>query len=189
MTSDTTPAAQAAAPSPRAARGPRKGRRLQPDASAVPEALAPARVAREPLSLGALSDVLGYHIAQAAVTTVDMFERHIGQPFGLRKVEYSLLLLLLANGPQAPKRLGQALALSAPNLTLLLDRLQTRGLIRRERSPTDGRSHNILLTDAGQRMADDGAAAAAPMERELDDRLSRAERLMLIELLRKVAGR
>ena len=31
--------------------------------------------------------------------------------------------------------------------------------------------------------------AAAPMERELDDRLSRAERLMLIELLRKVAGR
>jgi DNA-binding MarR family transcriptional regulator len=141
------------------------------------------------LSLGALSDVLGYHIAQARVTTMDTFERHIGQPFGLRTVEYSLLLLLLANGPQSPKRLGQALALSAPNLTLLLDRLQQRGLIRRERSPTDGRSHNIVLTDAGRRMADDGAAAAGPMERELDDRLSRAERMMLIELLRKVAGR
>lgn len=141
------------------------------------------------LSLGVLTDVLGYHIAQAAVTTVDTFERHIGQPFGLRKVEYSLLLLLLANGPLTPKRLGQALALSAPNLTQLLDRLQERGLIRRERSPTDGRSQNIVLTDNGQRMADDGAAAAEPMEAELDDRLSRVERLMLIELLRKVAGR
>lgn len=143
----------------------------------------------QPLSLGVLSDVLGYHVAQAAVTTVDLFDRHIGQPHGLRKVEYSLLMLVLANGPLTPKRLGQALALSAPNLTLLLDRLQGRGLIRRERSTTDGRSQNIVLTDEGRRLAAVTAVAAGPMERELDDRLSRAERLMLIELLRKVAGR
>jgi len=147
------------------------------------------RPASQALSLGLLSDVLGYHVAQAAVTTVDMFERHIGQPFGLRKVEYSLLLLLLANGPLTPKRLGQALALSGPKLTLLLDRLEERDLLRRERSATDGRSQNIVLTDAGRTLTQAAGTAAAPMERELDDRLSRAERLMLIELLRKVAGR
>jgi len=144
---------------------------------------------RETLALGVLTEVLGYHVAQAAVTTYATFEQFIGQPFGLRKVEYSLLMLLLANGPLSPKRLGQALALSAPNLTLLLDRLQARELIRRERSATDGRSQNIVLTPAGQRMADETAAAAEPMEAVLGDRLSRAERLMLIELLRKVAGR
>lgn len=154
--------------------------------AAVPVAPRPASQA---LSLGLLSDVLGYHVAQAAVTTVDMFERHIGQPFGLRKVEYSLLLLLLANGPLTPKRLGQALALSGPKLTLLLDRLQERGLLRRERSATDGRSQNIVLTEPGRSLTQAAGSAAAPMERELDDRLSRAERLMLIELLRKVAGR
>jgi DNA-binding MarR family transcriptional regulator len=153
------------------------------------DAPVPARNGHEPLSLGVLADVLGYHMAQATVTTMDTFVRHVGEPFGLRKVEYSLLILLQANGPLSPKRLGQALALSAPNLTLLLDRLQQRGLIRRERSPTDGRSQNIVLTEAGQRVAEDSAAAAEPMERELDDRLSHAERLMLIELLRKVAGR
>lgn len=183
MTAESTPAPRPASRRPRIVRCPPVA------AGAVTEGQGPGRGVQERLSLGVLSDVLGYHIAQARVTTMDSFVRHIGQPFGLRTVEYSLLLLLLANGPQAPKRLGQALALSAPNLTLLLDRLQERGLIRRERSPTDGRSHNIVLTDAGRRMADDGAAAAAPMERELDDRLSRAERLMLIELLRKVAGR
>ena len=141
------------------------------------------------LSLGVLEDVLDYHLAQAAVTTYGTFDQYIGAPYSLRKVEYSLLMLVLANGPLSPKRLGQALALSAPNLTLLLDRLQERGLIRRERSPTDGRSQNIVLTDSGRQVADDTAAAAAPMEAELSDRLSRAERLMLIELLRKVAGR
>jgi len=157
--------------------------------AAVPVVPPAPRPASQPLSLGVLSDVLGYHVAQAAVTTVDMFERHIGQPFGLRKVEYSLLLLVLANGPLTPKRLGQALALSAPNLTLLLDRLQGRDLIRRERSAIDGRSQNIVLTEAGLRLAETTAAAASAMEAELADRLSRAERLMLIELLRKVAGR
>jgi DNA-binding MarR family transcriptional regulator len=154
--------------------------------AAVPVASRPASQA---LQLGLLSEVLGYHVAQAAVTTVDMFERHIGQPFGLRKVEYSLLLLLLANGPLTPKRLGQALALSGPKLTLLLDRLEERDLLRRERSATDGRSQNIVLTDAGRTVTQTAGAASVPMERELDDRLSRAERLMLIELLRKVAGR
>lgn len=141
------------------------------------------------LSLGALEDILGFHLATATVTTMDTFERHVGTPLGLRKVEYSLLLLLLANGPLSPKRLGRALALSAPNLTLLLDRLQQRDLIRRERSESDRRSHNVVLTDEGLRVAEAGAEAAAPMERELDERLSRAERLMLIELLRKVAER
>ncbi len=148
-----------------------------------------ARPAGQALSLGVLEEVLGFHLATATVTTMDTFYRHVGTPLNLRKVEYSLLLLLLANGPLAPKRLGQALALSAPNLTLLLDRLQQRDLIRRERSEADRRSHNVVLTAEGQRVAEAGAQAAVPMERELDERLSRAERLMLIELLRKVAGR
>ena len=154
-----------------------------------PAALAAPSGVSQSLALGVLSDVLGYHIAQAAVTTVDLYERHIGQPFGLSKVEYSLLLLLLANGPLTPKRLGRALALSGPKLTLLLDRLEERGLLRRERSVTDGRSQNIVLTEAGHQQTQAAGAAAAPMERELEDRLSRAERMMLIELLRKVAGR
>ena len=136
-----------------------------------------------------LDEVLGYHLAQATVVTQDSFTRHIGDPLAMRKVEFSLLMLLQTNGPLSPKRLGQVLALSAPNLSLLLDRLQQRNLIHRERSANDGRSQNIVLTAAGQQLADQGAAAAAPMEAELANRLSRAERLMLIELLGKVALR
>jgi len=143
----------------------------------------------EALSLGALGNLLGYHIAQAAVTTFDLYERHVGQPFGLRKVEYSLLMLILANGPLAPKRLAQALALSAPNLTMLLDRMQVRGLLRRERSLVDRRSQNVVLTLEGEGVAAQSAEAAAPMEQALFHRLSQAEHAMLIELLRKVAAR
>ena len=141
------------------------------------------------LSLGPLGELLGFHIARATVTTMALFEQHVGEPLGLRKVEYSLLLLLLANGPLVPKRLARALALSAPSLTQLLDRMQQRGLVRRERSQIDRRSQNIVLTDQGTELARAGADAARPMVHALDQRLSRAEHAMLIELLGKVAGR
>lgn len=158
-------------------------------ASVLDDQPRPGAPERDAPSLGALSDVLGYHVAQAAVTTVELFERHIGERYGLRKVEFSILMLLQANHAITPKKLGQMLALTPPNLTLLLDRLQERGLLRRERSQVDRRSHNIVLTGAGVELAGETAAAAVPMERELQGRLSAAERALLIELLRKVAGR
>jgi DNA-binding MarR family transcriptional regulator len=164
---------------------------VSPDAGGA-SALAddPTRIGIAPeLTLGPLAEVLGYHIAQAAVTTVDLFERHVGTPFGLRKVEFSILMLLLSNGPLTPKRLGQVLALTPPNLTLLLDRLQQRDLLRRERSEVDRRSQNIVLTTAGLALSKAAASAAGPMERELHPRLTPAERALLIELLRKVSGR
>ena len=142
---------------------------------------------RGTLSLGPLAEVLGYHVAQAAVTTVALFERHVGHPHGLRKVEFSMLMLLAANGPLMPKRLGQALALSAPNLSLILDRLQARGLLQRQRSEVDRRSQNIVLTAEGAELARASELSAQPMERELLARLSPAEHAMLIELLRKIS--
>ncbi len=141
------------------------------------------------VALGPLTGVVGYHIAQAAVTTVAAFDQHVGRPFQLRKVEFSLLMLLHANGPLPPKRLAATLALTAPNLTLVLSRLQQRGLVDRERNPDDGRSLHIVLTDQGRRLAQDSARAAATMELDLLQRLSPAEHAMLIELLCRLAGR
>jgi len=154
----------------------------------TPEAGEPG-AKRAALSFGPLAGIVGFHIARAAVTTYDAFERFIGKPFELKKVEFSLLMIVTANGAIAPKRLARALAVTAPNLTMLLDRLQERGLISRERNPADGRSQHVVLTTRGGQLAQKAAAAAEPMERELLAGLSRAEHAMLIELLDKLAGR
>jgi DNA-binding MarR family transcriptional regulator len=152
---------------------------------------ASAALAKDPQnpSLGPLADLLGFHIARAEVATNAAYERHVGKPHKLRKVEYSLLMLVLANGPLSPKTLARVLALSAPSLTMLLDRMQLRGLLRRERSQTDRRSQNVVLTDEGDALARATAAAAVPMEQELRHRLSTAEHAMLVELLAKLAQR
>jgi len=152
-------------------------------------ATAGSRAAAETaLDLGALRDVLGFHVTLANITTVALFERHIGQPFSLRKAEFSLLMLLLANGPTAAKRLARTLRLSAPNLTMLIDRMQDKLWLRRERNPADRRSQLIVLTAEGQSLARRAQTASKTMEAGLQRRLSRAERAMLIELLAKLAG-
>ncbi|MFI4928746.1 MAG: MarR family winged helix-turn-helix transcriptional regulator [Burkholderiales bacterium] len=148
---------------------------------------APAR-ADGVLELGVLRDVLGFHITLANIATVALFERHVGGPFSLRKAEFSLLMLLLANGATPAKHLARTLRLSSPNLTMLIDRMQAKHWLRRERNPADRRSQMIVLSAEGLALARRAQAAAKTMENGLLRRLSRAERAMLIELLTKVAA-
>jgi DNA-binding MarR family transcriptional regulator len=141
------------------------------------------------LKVGTLRRIVGFHVARAAVTTYTAFERHIGKPFDLRKAEFSLLMILLANDKVSPKPLARTLAVTAPQLTQLLDRLQQRGLLTREPNPQDGRSQLIALTPAGHHLAQASSSAAGPMEAEWGTRLSAAEHAMLVELLAKLAGK
>lgn len=136
---------------------------------------------------GVLGSILGYRVVQAQLTTHALFMRHVGEPLDLRPVEYSLLLLLVANEQVTPKQLSQALVLTAPKLTILLDRLQERGLISRVRNDTDGRSQHVLLTDTGRDLATRGSEAATLVEMSLQDCLTPGERGLLMELLEKVA--
>ena len=74
----------------------RPGVALDPDSPEAPGAVARLAVCTPPkraadasrLALGPLNDLLGFHIARAGVTTFALFEQHVGQPYGLRKVEY-----------------------------------------------------------------------------------------------------
>src|SRR6185369_9617121 len=87
-----------------------------------------------------IGHVLGYAVAQAEITTRKIYSKYIGHPMELRPVEFTILMLLLANERVTQKQLCQALVLSAPNLTVLLDKLQERGLLTRVRSDVDRRS-------------------------------------------------
>ena len=154
-------------------------------------ARAPGHLLGAPLGApaeGVLQELVGFHLARAAVTTGELFDRYIRTPFGLSKIEFSLLMLLQGHDAIAPKQLARLLAVPAPKLTLLLDRMQARGLLKREPNPLDGRSQHVLITPAGRRQAEASAAAARPMEQELLERLSPAEHAMLIELLLKLSG-
>ncbi len=79
------------------------------------------------------------HRQQAAAAGVDLSQQ------GLR-----LLGRLIDTGPTSPGELAARLELDPAVVARLLRQLEERGLVSRERSPTDGRVSTMHATDAGR---------------------------------------
>jgi DNA-binding MarR family transcriptional regulator len=102
-------------------------------------------------------------------------------------VEFTILVLLAANPGATGKQLAQALAVTAPHITILLDRMSEKGWLERVRSEKDRRAQNVHLTPAGEKLARRAQQASKTMENDVLRHLSAGERAMLLELLQKVA--
>jgi DNA-binding MarR family transcriptional regulator len=139
------------------------------------------------LAVERLHDVIGYQIAQASIVTLSVYQRAAGDALELRPVEYTMLVLVQENPGSTAARLARALAVSAPNITMWLDKLQRRGLMRREASETDRRSQHLYLTDKGRKLAEEATRRVIEAEHHAFAHLSNGERAILVELLRKLA--
>ena len=132
-----------------------------------------------------LSPLVGYAASRAALELRKVFAAHM-EPFGLTTQQFSILMLVADNGDVNQKQLGQALDISPPNMAVTLDRMAERGWIERVRSTRDRRAQQIHLTPAGRVLAERTRRISATMEEPALAALSRAERALLIELLRKI---
>lgn len=135
-----------------------------------------------------LQQVLGYQMAQASITTTRVFMEAVGRPFDLRPVEYTMLALIQKNPGGSAAQLAKALAVTAPNITMWVDRLEARQLVQRLRSETDRRTQRLQLTAKASKLMDQATARLLAGERQALDILSAAERAYLVELLQKVAS-
>ena len=158
-------------------------------AARIPAARAPAARGRRVTSAlddAALAHLVGYAASRAALELRKVFALHM-EPFDLTVPQFSILMLVASNGDVNQKQLGLALDISPPNMAVTLDRMAERGWIERVRSTHDRRAQHIHLTPAGAALAERVRAIAATMEEPTLAVLSRAERALLIELLRKLA--
>ena len=134
-----------------------------------------------------LADVLGFQLARAAVHTTAVFFQAAGEPLDLRPVEYTALALIQESPGLTPARLAEALSVSAPNITVLLARLEKRGFVLRHAHATDRRAQVLTLTESGAQLAVDATKRITEAERAAFASLSRGELFMLNELLCKLA--
>jgi len=130
--------------------------------------------------------LLGYCLAQAAAVGNRVFDECIGEPLALRRVDYTILVLVDANRDVNNRQLARLLGLSMPYLTVTLDKIVARGLMTRTRSDVDRRSSVLRLTDEGRDLLREAEEIAATMESGLLARLTPGEAALLFELLNKV---
>lgn len=112
--------------------------------------------------------------------------------FGLDRGEFDVIATLRRSGApylMTPTEMYSALMISSGGLTHRLDRLEKAGLIRREKSPRDGRSVLVALSEAGAALAEKAFRTDMASEASFLQALDGNEREALAALLRKlIAG-
>jgi MarR family transcriptional regulator, 2-MHQ and catechol-resistance regulon repressor len=73
---------------------------------------------------------------------------------GLTENQFGVLEVLLHLGPRSPGELKGKLFTTGGNITMILDNLEKRGLVLRERDPADKRRLTVRLTPAGKRLVE-----------------------------------
>lgn len=141
--------------------------------------------AEQPLDQSVLLSLVGYNCRRAYLNILPEFHKRM-EEFDLRPVEFTAMSLLKANPNINQKRLSQAIDVSPPNLAILLDRLERRALVVRQRNPMDKRSQTLTLTAQGLRMCGQAEQMATALEADATAALSDAERTELMRLLQKI---
>ena len=105
---------------------------------------------------------------------------------GLGDSEFSVLEVLLHKGPLPVNVIGPKVYLTPGSISLAVDRLHAKGLVSRIESETDRRVRMIDLTAKGRALIQRVFDAHARSMEELTQVLSDAERVQLVEALKKL---
>jgi DNA-binding MarR family transcriptional regulator len=139
------------------------------------------RVAKELIaSSGFLLARLGFGFK---AKTIAMFEQA-----GFEIYDYSVLALLAESARETQATIANALTLDPSRLVALLDSLEDRALIVRQRDPQDRRRHLVSITAAGQRQLSRLRAMVRELEEEFFTPLDAESRKTFHELLSQLAA-
>jgi len=107
-------------------------------------------------------------------------------PFALTAQQYNMLRVLKARHPRTlpTLELAQRLVSRAPDITRMLDKLEERGLVARERSKDDRRSVHVAITAAGLALVEQLHKPLSECQTRQLGHLSDSDLQRLIELLR-----
>jgi MarR family 2-MHQ and catechol resistance regulon transcriptional repressor len=123
---------------------------------------------------------------QRAADTLTMLTARRAKQVGLTESQFGVLEMLLHLGPLQQSVIGEKLLKSGGNITMVIDHLEQRKLLRRQVNPNDRRCVVIHLTDSGQTLIEEIFPQHAASIANTMSALSAEEQEMLSTLCRKL---
>ncbi|HEY2053490.1 MAG TPA: MarR family winged helix-turn-helix transcriptional regulator [Solirubrobacterales bacterium] len=112
-----------------------------------------------------------------------VYRRATEDVIGMKLKQLITLELLVKNEGCLQQELGTTLMVDPNNCVLLLNDLDDRGYVERQRDPKDRRRHIVVITAAGQKALAKAEAKLEALEGEVLANLDPAERGQLRDLL------
>jgi DNA-binding MarR family transcriptional regulator len=134
-----------------------------------------------------LEEEVALNLLRTADRLMGYFETAL-KPIRLTPTQYNVLRILRGVSPQgiACQEIARRMITRDADLTRLLDRLESRGLLRRERQTDDRRVIHIFISPPGLELLAKLDSSTAEMNRTIFGNLDRDRLTMLVELLEQV---
>jgi DNA-binding MarR family transcriptional regulator len=145
----------------------------------------PRKPADDPVELGLLKSLLGYHLRRAQVAVFQHFTQTMGEA-DITPGQFGVLAVIAANAGLSQTQLGQALGIDRSTVVAVIDRLEARGLVARAAAPNDRRSHALRLSPSGTQLLRRLEEMVRAHERHIARGLSAEDQRLLIRLLDRV---
>ncbi|MCK6188433.1 MULTISPECIES: MarR family transcriptional regulator [unclassified Pseudomonas] len=128
---------------------------------------------------------LGLLLGRAAILKDRIIDTHM-EPHGVTAAQFKVLIIMAQFGVDTPAELCRHLSLDSGSMTRMLDRLEQKNLLSRQRSELDRRQVQLVLTADGQRLADMLPHIGAKALNQLAGALEPGELEALERILKKI---
>lgn len=140
------------------------------------------------VDFGSLANWVGFHLRLAQNASFQAFAREASN-VDLSPGRFATLMLIGRNPGISQTALSRANARDKSSLTPVLEDLERRKLVRRERPKNDRRSYRLMLTPAGERLLQELTVCAERHDRNLDQIIGPRDRARFLKILKKLVVR
>lgn len=131
---------------------------------------------------------LTFWVSRLASSLQESFNREL-EVLEVTWPQWTVINLVGHGVAKTPAHIAQLLGVDRSAITRLVDRLEKKGMVRRQQADFDKRSVDVVLTDAGMRLMDHLDEAAAQHQSNVLDGLDESLQAELSELIRGLLGR
>lgn len=117
----------------------------------------------------------------------DLYGRELARARGLTAVQLRVLQIVGETGSKTPTEISHRMGVSQATMTALIDKLVAKSLVTRQRSETDRRQTNVVITETGRSAV---LEAPDPLQQRYVKKfesMAEWEQAMVVSVLERVA--
>ncbi|MEW9672767.1 MarR family winged helix-turn-helix transcriptional regulator [Ammoniphilus sp. 3BR4] len=122
---------------------------------------------------------------KASKALLDNIRKDIDR-YEINPEHFMILELLYSKGPHPVQKISETLSIPSGSITYVVDKLEKRGFVERQPSPTDRRASNVVLTEKGEALFDEIFPKHVETISKNLSFISNEEKEQLIDLLKRI---
>lgn len=110
------------------------------------------------------------HSIRRLMQGAELYNKEINKKYNISAAQVNCLLALYENGPLPPSQIAKIIMVNSSTVTSIIDRLEQKNLVERQRISQDRRIITVQLTESGKTLAKN---APSPIQQKIIDGVKR----------------